>query len=302
MLDKADCPMTRDTRTLMKPLFKYANRTPFNIAPERGKTLADKIFSTARWRLEAMGGKANFHAYPQEATVSPTYAGLASLWCLSFVGFHLTDIASRQQRSADGSAPHFDIGASCALLRLGEYLAYARSLFRGDYEWPDPLQLPSIDAPPGSDAGKVNNVFFGALAWVILHEIGHVHLKHEMLIPASQLVKQEFAADDFATRWILEGAGQGLQREFRVLVICVALAWLFLNEETIGKGTDHPPAIVRFQDAAANFGLGDRSAALENAAYLFKAIFDPETEPPAFDSPKESFEWVTGRLSVLFPR
>ena len=294
--------MDRDTHTLMEPLFKYANRTPLNIAPERGQALADEIFKTARWKLTAMDGKANFHAYPQEARVSATHAGLASLWCLSFVAFHLTDIASRRQRSTDRSEQHIDIGESCALLRLGEYLAYARSLFRGDREWPEPLQLPDVNALFDSEAGRVNNVFFGALAWVLLHEIGHVHLKHEQFIPADQRVRQEFVADDFATRWVLDRSGQGLQREFRVLIVCVALAWLFLNEEAIGKGADHPPAFLRFQEAVAHFDMSERSPALENAAYLFKAIFDPETEPPAFDTPLQMFEWVKFRLDKLFPR
>lgn len=48
--------MDRDTHTLMEPLFKYANRTTFNIAPERGQALADEIFKTARWKLTAMDG------------------------------------------------------------------------------------------------------------------------------------------------------------------------------------------------------------------------------------------------------
>jgi hypothetical protein len=286
----------------MEPLFKHANKAPFNIAPERGQALADEIFRTARWQLTAMGGTANFHAYPQDARISATYAGLASLWCLSFVAFHLTDIASRHQRESDRSLPHFDIGESCSLLRLGEYLAYARSLFRGDREWPEPLQLPDASASLDSHLGRVNNVFFGALAWVLLHEIGHVHLKHEQFIPVDQRLRQEFVADDFATRWILDDAGEGLQREFRVLMICVALAWLFLNEEAIGKGADHPAAFLRFREAEVLFDMGDRSPALENAAYLFKAIFDPASEPPAFDTPKDAFGWVSSRLDELFPR
>lgn len=149
--------MSRDTYTLMGPLFRYANRTPFNIAPERGESLAKEVFETGGWKLAAMVGEANFHAYPREATVRATYAGLASLWCLSYVAFHVADIASRQQRSMSKSATHFDIGASCASLRLEEYLAYARSLFRGDREWPELLQFPEANASLESTSGRVNN-------------------------------------------------------------------------------------------------------------------------------------------------
>jgi hypothetical protein len=148
----------------------------------------------------------------------------------------------------------------------------------------------------------VNNIFFGALAWILLHEIAHVHLKHEVLIPIDQRVRQEFDADDFATRWVLKEAGQGLAREFRTLMVCVALAWLFLNEDTIGVGVDHPPAFARFRDAIAHFDVGARSVALENAFYLFKAVFAPALEPPAFDTSKEAFEWIRDRLDELFSR
>lgn len=294
--------MAKDTQTLMEPLFAFANRTPFNIAPERGKALAEEVFGTKGWELTATKGKANFYALPEEAKVGATYAGLASLWCLSFVAFHLADIASRQQRDGDRTVQCFDIGEECTLLQLDEYLCYARSLFRGDREWPKSLRQPDVNAAFDSDAGRVNNVFYGALAWVLLHEIGHVYLDHEESIPVEQRLRQEFAADGFATRWVLCDAGQEMQREFRVLMVCVGLAWLFLNEETIGKGRQHPAAILRFQEAAALFELDDTSVALENATYIFKAIFDPETELQAFDSPKEAFEQITSRLEELFPR
>lgn len=147
----------------------------------------------------------------------------------------------------------------------------------------------------------MNNVFFGALSWVILHEIAHVHHKDEKLIPAGLLVRQEYRADDFATRWILDGAGRGLAREFRVLMIIVALTWLFLNERALGQGSDHPPAYLRFREAVALFEVGERSVALENAAYILKALFDPAAQPPPHDTAEEAFEWISSRLEVLFP-
>jgi hypothetical protein len=150
----------------------------------------------------------------------------------------------------------------------------------------------------------VNNVFFGALSWMILHEIAHVHHGDEKFIPADLLVRQEYRADDFATRWILDDAGKGLCREFRVLMITVALTWLFLNERVLGKGTDHPPAILRFREAAELFQMGERSPGLENAAYVFKYVFkallDPKTKPPPHKTPKEIFAWVSRRLENLF--
>lgn len=294
--------MTRDTQTLMEPLFQFAKRTPFNIAPERGSDLAYEIFNKARWQLTAMDGEANFHAYPSETRVAATYAGLASLWCLSYAAFHISDVASRSQRDVDKAETHIDIGEHCAKMQINEHLDYARSLFRGDREWPISIQPPDINAKPDMTEGRVNNLFFGALSWVLLHEIGHVHLQHEKYIPAEQRLRQEFQADNFATRWILDGAGSGIEREFRVLAVCVALSWLFLNEETLGKGSDHPSAIIRFQDATSIFEMGERSAGLENATYVLKAIFDPLSNVPAFETPKQSFEWIASRLAEIFQK
>jgi hypothetical protein len=151
---------------------------------------------------------------------------------------------------------------------------------------------PDFDTPEG----RVNNVFYGALSWILLHEIAHVHHGDGKLLPADLLVRREYRADDFATRWVLEDAGAGLYREFRVLMIVVALTWLFLHEQTVCVGSDHPPAILRLREASALFQMGDR----ENAAYVLKALLDPTTSAPPHDTAKESFEWISNRLEILF--
>lgn len=283
-------------------LFRLAQRTPFNIAPERGEKLANEIFGTRKWSLNPSATAANFYAIPAEAKLYLSYAGLASLWALSHVAFNVMDVASRHQREdkKDGQ-DHIDIGEYFAALRLGEYAAYARSLFHADAAWPINLAKPNIEADFNSVDGRINNLFFGALSWIILHEIAHVHHGDQLLIPKNLRVNQEFQADDFATRWILDAAGTGLKREFRVLMIAVALTWLFLNESEVGRGANHPPAILRFREAVALFNMGSRSPGLENAASVLKAILDPKTPPPISDTPRDSFEWVSGRLEELFP-
>ena len=115
-------------------------------------------------------------------------------------------------------------------------------------------------------------------------------------------VGDELAADRFATEWVLERAGKGLQAEFRVMAISVALAWCFLNEVALGTGADHPPAIVRFNQCTSEFATGERSVGLESAGDLFKAVFDPTSPPPVFDTPKAMFEWIGAMLERKFPR
>lgn len=87
----------------------------------------------------------------------------------------------------------------------------------------------------------MNNIFFGALSWIILHEIAHIHNADEVYVPSDQRVRQEYQADDFATKWVLNDAVSEM-RELRVLMICLALTWLFLSEDAVGTGSTHPQA------------------------------------------------------------
>lgn len=294
--------MSITTEQATAELFRLANRTPFNIALERADSLATDIFGSGKWSIQPSRTEANFYAIPANATLYLSHAGLASLWCLSYVAFHIMDVASRRQRAEKGSSQsHFDIGEELASRRLTNYLAYARQLFHGDRNWPEDLSTPNGQAPLDTVEGRINNTFFGALSWIMLHEIAHVHHTDEVLIPAAQRIAQEYRADNFATQWILDSAGTGMKREFRVLVVSVALAWLLLNEQELGKGTTHPAAILRFREATHLFRMGERSAGLENAAYMLKAIFDPTTTPPAHETPEDLFAWVSQRLEELFP-
>ena len=66
-----------------------------------------------------------------------SWAGQASLWCLSFAAFQIMDIASRAARDPDFASAHrVDFGAIFGARRLEESVAFAKSLFRTDQPWP----------------------------------------------------------------------------------------------------------------------------------------------------------------------
>ena len=294
--------MPAPTKDVVEPLFKFAARAPLNIAPERGKQLAEEIFGSGKWGLKPSATPANFYALPADKAIYLSYAGLASLWCVAYAAFHVADAASRAQRAPrTPDQTQIDIGKECADRNVVGHIAYALALFNKDDPWPDQLAKPDPTAHISSIDSRINNLFYGALSWMLLHEIAHVHHQDIKFLPANLLIKQEYRADDFATRWILEDAGSGLQREFRILVVVVALAWLFLQERAKGKGADHPPSILRFREAAQMFQTGNRSVGLENAAYVLKALLDPMTAAPPFDDAKQVFEWVSLRLETIFP-
>jgi hypothetical protein len=289
------------TKEATEGLFRLARLTPFNIAPERAQALATEVFGPTGWELRPSETEANFYAVVPDRAIYLSYAGLASMWCLSFTAYCVMDITSRAARDPELSHQgQIDFGECWAKLNLGAYLDFARRLVNADEPWPESLVAPIADAAPSSIEGRVNNLFFGALSWAILHEIAHVHHGDSALIPASMKVGQEYRADAFATAWVLDEAGVGLQREFRVLMVSTALAWLFLCEQAKGHGADHPAAILRFREAVEKFAMGERSVALENATYVLKAIFDADSEMPRGMLAREAFEWVCARLELLF--
>lgn len=291
------------TKDATDSLFKLAKRTPFNIAPERANDLAARVFGTCDWSMGLSDADANFYAIVEDKMVLLSSQGLASLWCLSHVAFSLTDIASRLARMQEAQHSNMvNLGEYWAEHNLHLYLDYARRLIQSEEPWPSTLDIPDTNAAPNTPEGRCNNLFFGALSWIILHEIGHVHHVHERITTVDKSIRQEFQADDFATSWILDDAGRGLDREFRVLMIVTALAWLFLYESVKGQGTTHPATILRFREAISKFNLGERSPALENSCYLLKALFDPSNaNMPQQLTPREAFDWMAQRLEELFP-
>ena len=291
------------TNAATAELFKLISRTPFNIAPERAEALAREVFRSGEWTVTPLASKAEFWARVDQKTVYVTWAGLASLWCVAYVAYAVMQMGPQASRTpAVKGASGVDFGQQWHELNLHGYVDYAQRLVREDQSWPVGLEVPDAQAPAASHSGTINNLFFGALSWILLHEIGHVHHDHDPFLPADQMVRQEVQADDFATSWVLDDAGSGLDREFRALMVTTALAWLFLFESVGGQGPTHPPVIQRFRAAAAKLDLGERSPALENASYLLKALFDPASVPPIKrPTPREAFDWMSQRLETLFP-
>ena len=282
-------------------LFTLATHLPFRIAPERGAALVAEVFGPSGLEIRPSRVEAFFSSIVEDRAIYLSFAGLASLWSLSYAAFHTIDVATRLAADPNVTADSVDLGELWAVMRLRDHVDYARRLFRADEDWPTGLAQPDAQAVLETDEGRVNNLFFGALSWIMLHEIGHVHRDHSRLLGRDMKLTQEWEADHFATCWILDEA-EGLEREFRALAIIVAMAWELLFEEARHGGDDHPPSILRFQDAASWFELGEDSYALESGVYLLKAIFDPATIMPAGLSARQAFDWMEARLIELFPR
>jgi hypothetical protein len=308
LLDERDGSTVVSTEHAVVRLFKAAAKVPATIVPERMGELATRIFAGEPWTLARADGAANFYAIVPKRQISLSSAGLATLWNIAFVAFSIADIGTRarRQEQADrkaGIAPptEHDLSQLWHEQNLGGHIAYAEKLFSVDCPWPSDIPQPPKLASLAGRKAKIRELFLGALGWLVLHEIGHVALDHEVLVPADQRVTQEHQADEFATKWIMDGARHGLKREFRVMAVSTAMAYLLLNQRVKGVGPTHPPAIQRVRRTIEEYTVDDRSVGLESAAYFLKAIFDPTTSQPQPDGPREAFDWVVERLCQLFP-
>lgn len=288
-------------------LFRLAAKVPANIAPERLAQLG-ALTTGPRWTLAMAGGAANFYAIVPDKKIALSSAGLAVLWNLAYVAFRIADVSTRQrlqeqaERKTESEPREFhDLSSVAQAEQWSARLAYAAKWFSVDCPWPPEIPLPPAQGKPAGEVGKVLELFLGALGWMIFHEIGHIALSHEKIVPATQRVSQEHDADAFATEWILGDAGHGRDREFRVMAVCAAMAFLLLSQKVKGIGATHPPSIQRIRRTMKEFGVGDRSVGMESGANFLKVMFDPATIPPAVDGPQELFAWVMGRLAALFP-
>jgi hypothetical protein len=307
-VDEQDGSMAISTKHAVAGLFKAASKVPATIAPERMGELATRIFGGEPWTLARVNGEANFYAMVPDRQVSLSNAGLAALWNIAFVAFSIADIGTRLRRQEQtdrkagiASPTEHNLSDLWHEQNLGGHIAYAEKLFRVDCPWPSNIPLPPKLARVAGFEAKVRELFLGALGWLMLHEIGHITLNHEVVVPAAQRVTQEHQADEFATRWIMDGAGRGLKHEFRIMAVSTAMAYLLLHQRVKGVGPTHPPALQRLRRTIEEYAAGDRSVGLESAAYFLKVIFDPTTSQPQPDGPREAFGWVVKRLCQLFP-
>ena len=287
-----------------KELYRLAERAPFNIAPEKGKKLAAEIFGSEKWIIRSSYESANFFAVPTDNTIYLSYAGLASLWCLSYACFQIANIATiRQQQEKVKTKEEksiIDIGPECQNLQVFRYIDYARTLFTVNCDWPSGLCKPNVNDHLSETEESINDLFFGALGWIMLHEIAHIYNEDVKHTSPTIKIRQEYRADDFATRWIFENAGVGRKNEFRILAVSIALSWLFLQEDTVGPSGSHPRAILRFREAKQHFNFGKRSFSAEYAGYFMKAIFHPKVDAPQFKTSKDFFMWVCKLLEQKF--
>jgi len=188
------------------------------------------------------------------------------VWCMAVFGVFLLDVVKANRGVVEGPV---NIGREMQKLR--GYLVYANKLRQVDIPWPDDLMPPDVNSSH-EVIQEINNVFLGAVAWILLHEVD-VHRQHE--VESSRSLKDEEEADEFAAAWVFA----------KVLLFA-----------PVGGDAKHPAAYSRVMHVSSYFEPAVDSVALEVVAHLFKALFFPTDMPPTFTTPAELFDWTVSQL------
>lgn len=277
---------TSDAEALVSGFLPSVRAAYFNIAPERANDL-NVVLGGPPWIMDFTAGSANFAAHVAEPSVEARYSALLSLWAVAKAALQISqamaDASRRNEKSViftPGTPEH-----------EGRYLLdLARKLIRdADFSWPADAPRPDPTAAAGSPEDAINNVFLGASGWCVLHEVAHVHLKHQGANSPHLMLQQEFDADDWATRWVLEKCPNDTLRQFRVVCCAVGLVWIGIVDSIRRGSVDHPHASERLMKCADHFRLSDLSPAIEIANHILKAFFNPDDELPIGDDPGSAF-------------
>ena len=238
-------------------LDKLMAEAPARVAPENENQLRT-IAAGIVLCFEDQCGDFTFSTNARQVTA--TAGALNLLWCASYAYWLLYQgFVNAQQSGAAEYRPEDDPKAAEALglYRWALEAAVAKTL----HTWPDGYPQPAPDVLDRSPVHYANELFLVAVAWIFLHEIGHVHRKHPLQTVSATSQQEEHEADKFASDWILDGArGEDVIIK-RSLGIAVANIVLIVLDLARGwpKITTHPKPYERLQRNLRSGRLSEES-------------------------------------------
>lgn len=274
--------------------------SPSKLAPERADALK-KICDQHNLEL-VIDDKPKFSICVSLDTheITVPVAAMEYMWaqCLRF-----WVVSQEYARAQHAGAEKFDLHGNKRLQDVVQLVEWSGGNIRGTGKevWPDNLPRPRND-PCDEDLKVANELFLGAMGWVILHEVAHVHLNHaESAGTYSQ--QQEKEADQFATNWVLESVSQADPR-FNKRMFCIAAALLCLQSfETVAaprwRGS-HPPANERIYYCLEKYRCAETERVVAFLVVCLQVLFAETDVSPDIDGP--SFDSILDRLFVDITR
>ena len=204
--------------------------------------------------------RGNFAVCAKGGQVMATAGALNLLWCASYTYWLLyLGFVGAQKAGAAEYQPGDDPKTAEA---LGLYRWALESAVAGILQnWPNGAPQPAPQVLDRSPIHCANELFLVAIAWIFLHEIGHIHLAHPVQTVSVTSQQEEHDADKFASDWILDGARGEDVIVKRSLGIAVANIMLIVLDLAQGCAqiTTHPKPYERLQRNLRSGRLSEES-------------------------------------------
>jgi hypothetical protein len=272
--------------------FEPAIRTKFSEALVDAGAAAQHLVLELNEKPHEGKMAAEFSVALPAGPVRITWAGIASLWACAQGAERLARRMFEAKRAPNttrtiSAADDAEITTGSHLLTLSERLCIGDfpPQPEGAARWVDWAPRPEL-LPSSEDARMANNLFFGALGWIMRHEIAHVTLQHLFV---ADPIRAEIDADREATEWLRGNRQADPQRdpgsrpaaaelglEQRAILIGMALVWVAIFEARVGRSSvTHPPPAERFFRCFSLLGLREDSGAAEILHDILQAWIAP---------------------------
>lgn len=290
----------RQQRSPIFALDKNVAASPFRIAPERSEELKSLLNAHNLQIVFVDEAKFGIRVNLETHEVILPVAAMEYVWAQSLRFW----IVTQEYRTAQVSgAATFDLHGNERLANASGLVGWSMDNMNatGKEQWPSCLPQPT--SKPQSDDGKVaNELFLGAMGWIILHEVGHVARGHAE-VSGAYSQQQEREADLFATEWVLDKIDPE-DPAFTKRAFCIATALLCLQgfETTAAprwKGS-HPPAHERIDYCLNSYGGPMPEKLVAFLVVCLQVLFAKTNVSP--DAGDDSFSSILDGLLVSITR
>jgi Peptidase U49 len=209
---------------------------PQAIAPEKVNLLVPLLREV---KLYPQTGDFRFSTSGEYLHISD--GALNLIWCSSYASWFIYQAYGRAQKNGRDFVRFDDDAETEEAVNLYQWAI--RCVRDKTYtSWPEGAPRPTRTPVHGSELQLANEVFLTSVAWMLLHEAGHLERNHPFLT-SSRSLDEEHEADFFATDHVLGGVTNKDVRFKRSVGIVVANALLLQLELMNGPVTSqtHPP-------------------------------------------------------------
>jgi hypothetical protein len=245
-----------DAERLTKDFIPVVNASPFRIAPERRLELLHEIFNGTPWNLCFRFSPTNFWVDPQTKDITVSFSSLLSIWATAHAALIICDEAAVAMRA---NITRLDTSPGSNMRQAIDLIEVAKALIRDpSVVWPTCLPFPNPNSVHQTVYDAINNLFLGAVGWIILHEVAHVILNHQVETSADLRRRHEHEADSWATEWIFKAVPDEKTRAFRIYATATALSWIGFVDDISRVSSTHPHASERFGRCLTLFSAPSR--------------------------------------------